>query len=332
MEIDIKNIITKDYIILDWNVIQYIKNNTNYYDDYMQIINCVRRRYEFPFCEAHLKDLANSFSEDNKEQIDQDLSFLKQISKSVAVVVEEKTEKLYLIKLDPCTSFQEILFENSKEHTFSVPIYPITEFQVDMQQLDKEHPMYNILEKSNGIYSPIVMAEWIEDTFFKLNNSVNNYKEFRFYINKIKRDLERHNTDENFLPSDLDYKKKLIHFAMPFLDAMEIDNEEKLATIWRDAVMSWLKITNSIEVSFKKQIITAYNMLDFHPLFYDKLKKNKNTLSNITRDSQMVYYASSGKFFVTEDKKCLKKAQLILKAFNCRCKVMNMEQFYRKFS
>lgn len=118
----------------------------------------------------------------------------------------------------------------------------------------------------------------------------------------------------------------------PFIDSLEINNENDLSAIWKDAISEFLRITHPTEIPFGLLISSAYSMLDFHPLFRERLKKNKNTLSNITRDSKIIFYASSSKYFVTEDASCLEKANFIFKAFTCRTKALDMTQFLHKFS
>ena len=80
-------------------------------------MNQIYKRYEFPFCEAHLRDLTNNFnkcSERNKEMINEDLAFLKLLSKSVAIGIEDKKEEFHLIHLDPLELFNDIISEDSK--------------------------------------------------------------------------------------------------------------------------------------------------------------------------------------------------------------------------
>lgn len=118
---------------------------------------------------------------------------------------------------------------------------------------------------------------------------------------------------------------------MPFINSLEIKSEDELAIEWKDIITKWLQMRYDRNVPFGELITTAYVMLDFHPLFKEKLKKRKNSLSNIARDSKMIYYASFSKYFVTEDKSCLKKANFIFQAFQCRAEAINMEQFIQKF-
>lgn len=79
-------------------------------------------------------------------------------------------------------------------------------------------------------------------------------------------------------------------------------------------------------------VTSAYEMLDFHPLFKEKLKKSKNTLSNIVRDSKIVYYATGSKYFVTEDTNCAEKSDFVLKALGYKIDVISMEKFREIFS
>lgn len=332
MIIDNKDIIAKDYILLDWNVIQNIKNQIRLSDDCTHIINQIRKRYEFPFCEAHLKDLANSIAKSSQEEIDNDLLFLQQLSNKVAIGIDEKFDNFYLIISEPKKLFEEIINDNSINYNSSTPVYPQSVFSIDMKALNPKHPMRNLLEKSDGTYTPELMSNWLNDLSSNLFDDIDSYKNIREYVTKLKQDLGQNNYQDNLSSSDIAYGKELINCATPFLDSLQIDKEEELVMIWKKVIISWLQINHQAEPSFGMQITTAYNMLDLHPLFRDKLKKGKNTLNNITRDSKMIYFASKGKYFVTEDKRCLKKANFIFKAYGFNCKAIDMQQFVTKFN
>lgn len=50
MKIDSKDIINKQYILLDWNVIKYLKKPRDDADkDFLIILDRLRKRFEFPF-------------------------------------------------------------------------------------------------------------------------------------------------------------------------------------------------------------------------------------------------------------------------------------------
>ena len=65
-------------------------------------------------------------------------------------------------------------------------------------------------------------------------------------------------------------KRKYLYF----LTCLEITNEEELSLKWKNAVVDWLKTENR-PITYGNLITTAYNLLDFHPKFYDKFRKKK---------------------------------------------------------
>lgn len=333
MTVNSKDVIEKDYILLDWNVIKYLKKprgNKNQIDNEAKlIVDSLRRRYEFPFCEAHLRDLSKSYPS-HRDLVDEDLCFLQSLTHSVALGTKDETGEFMLTYYDPKKLFNEIVSEPSRTPDISPDMGPQSSFQVDMQAMDPGNPLYNMLTESNGTYNPVVMSNWLNRIYEPFFSEAEPYKVFRNYITSLKRDLENSNS-VGLNVHDLVYKEMLVQRMTPFVNSLEIDNEDDLSTIWKDAISEFLRITHPAEIPFGLLISTAYSMLDFHPLFREKLKK-KNTLSNITRDSNIIYYASSGKYFVTEDASCLEKANFIFRAFACRTKALNMIHFVQKFS
>ena len=94
---------------------------------------------------------------------------------------------------------------------------------------------------------------------YEVITQIDDYKKFRSYAKKITQDLEREKHQTNLCQNDLEYKNKLINCAMPFFNAIQIENEEELVSIWKDAIVSWLKINNSTGIPFGEQITTARN-------------------------------------------------------------------------
>lgn len=331
MELSSDKIIRKEYIMLDWNVIKYLKSPRGTRDsECKNVIELIRKRYEFPFCEAHLRDLAKSYSEQNMTRVNDDLCFLQRLSNGVVIAVEDKSESFYLTEYSTDRLFQEIINTDVSEPSITPEMTLQSTFKVDMDALHQNHPMRNMLENNGGVYNPESMSTWLSDLFDPLFNETDDYKRFREYLTNLKSDLLNENNCMNF--HDRLTKKMLLPYVMPLLDSLEIENEDALADKWKDVITKWLLLQFNGKIPFGALITTAYNMLDLHPLFKEKLKNRKNTLSNITRDSKMIYYASSSKYFTTEDKNCTRKAAFVFKVFNCNTKVMNIEEFIQIFS
>lgn len=332
MEVNKKDIIEKEYIILDWNVIKYLKrpreNKKQLDTDCIHIVNSIRKKYEFPYCEAHLRDLARSYSEANIDRVNDDLKFLQQVSQDV--VIGTDGESFFLTKKPPFELFMDIMNERTEDISVSALDMPCGIHTVDMTRLSDNHPMREMLETTSGICGPGILSKWINDLYYKIFDEVYDYKNIRDYFLQMKKDIE--NNTQNLSPSEIRYKDFLIDRMMPFFESMSINSEEELEKIWKTNIELWLSINHNGDIPEGTLVTCAYNMLDVHPLFKEKLKKDKNTLSNILRDSKIVYYATRSKYFVTEDKGCEKKAKFVLKALGYKTKVISLDGFRERFS
>ena len=63
------------------------------------------------------------------------------------------------------------------------------------------------------------------------------------------------------------------------MESMSYDVPE-LQKKWKSIAENWFSM-NHKEVCLELLLTNGYELLDLHPKFHDKLKKNKNTLDNI---------------------------------------------------
>ena len=132
MEINRETLIQKDYILLDWNVIKYLKKPRSSSDTEINIIiNSLHKKYEIPFCEAHLRDLSRSYS-DHPDLVEDDLRFLKSLTHSVGLFGNCGGNVFSLTKIDPLDLFKEIVKESSQAPNISPDMGPQSIFRVDM--------------------------------------------------------------------------------------------------------------------------------------------------------------------------------------------------------
>ena len=322
----------KDFILLDWNVIKYLKKPRKPLDtECADIIEKIRKRYAFPFCEAHLRDLSKSYSEGNKPLIDDDLKFLQHLCRGVAIKSDGRNGAFCLVPYSASDLFQEIILEAPRETNITAKMNPQSTVQYDMEKIDLDHPMRKLLDTTDGLYNPNLMADWLNELFEPFFYESDTYKGFRNYLSKIKRDIQENDAQGSFSDSDWAYKARLQEHLMPFIESLEIENEDTLSAVWIEGITKVLQFTHPEAIPYETLITSAYVMLDLHPLFRENLKKRKNTLSNIQRDSKMIYYASLGKYFVTEDSACYDKASFLFRAIKSKTKVLKMEEFVQVF-
>ena len=329
MEVRNTDIIEKKYILLDWNVIKYLKNPRNSTDEELKtLINNLRPKYEFPFCESHLRDLATSYSPENRDRIDDDISFFKELSHETVIAYDN--EKFFLVKNNSINNlFNEILAERSEIPNFTAETAPQITAQVDMNKLNDNHPLSDVLSSTHGQITPALMADFFNDSFEKVFSEKNFYKNFRDCIQNLPTNMQQ------FIPDNLsDQDVFVIKHSIPFLKALEIQTEDELKSVWKDVIFNWMqmKYPPNSNIPFDDLVTTSYTMLDLHPLFQEKLKNNKNTLSNIVRDSKIALYASGAKYFITEDKSCYKKIKFIFQIYNVNCHVLKISEFVQRFN
>ena len=318
------NVPSKKYIILDWNVIKYLKNPRSGKDeDYIlkDIIDRLRRKYYFPFCESHLRDLKQSVKQGFEDKAYSDLDFLKDISESVGLLPDGfmKTLAKYSVR-----EYFDILL---KEHLPSIKLSPkpLATSIVDMEKIETDHPLKPLLNRTGGILSPISFYEWLSETFITFFDDPDVYRKMRAYVDKIYKDLCSCDTTEP-------YGRQLIECSTPFFESINIQTKEELSLVWKNVVGSWLHMNfPESEPNPLESLSVSYALLDMHPLFQEKMS-SKNKLDNMVRDSKLICYAASSEYLITEDKKCYEKAKFIYDVYGYKTKVVKINEFLYRFS
>lgn len=319
------------YIYLDWNVIKYIKKprENNLENDilFKEIVNSLSKKYRFPFCEAHLKDLTNGYNEETKKYVDDDLKFLNQLSNKKAIGINDKGG-FTIVEHDSEILFKEIISEKNKELDLTNINDPNGTFKVDMDKMDKDNPLYEKLKENDGVYSPGLMKSFHKELYDKIFTEIDPYKDFRKYIPNVIEAI-----DKNETLTMNKHQEKIYENIKPFINTIKNNNietfEENFLEIFREFMLATRHDVDKMELGEK--ITLAYSLLDFHPYFKEKITK-KNKLSNMVRDSKHIYYAHKAKYYVTEDESTQEKTQFIYRVFNIDTVVIGINEFITKFS
>lgn len=278
----------KKYIVLDWNVIQRIKC-PNKDDDVKlkKIVEFLNKEFVFPYCEAHLTDLSQS---NNEKYIIEDIEFLAEISRGYVICIAPIKGENFLLCSDDNLSLCK---DNTKNLGYNI----YKNFQETKYKEESEDLIVKTM--SNGTSEIFLNPE--------------SYENIRNSIKTVKNYLQG---------KKIPNKRKYLNF----LTCLEITNEEELSLKWKNAVVDWLKTENR-PITYGNLITTAYNLLDFHPKFYDKFrKKNRNKPDNIRRDSKIVFFASKSNYFITKDQSCAKKTKFIYKVLGIKTEVILVDK------
>lgn len=320
--VDKDQIWNRDYIYLDWNVIKYLKepreNKEKIDGDVYQIILRLGKKYVFPFSEAHIEDRCNNYKEEYLQFIEDDLSFVSNLSNGYCVAQQAETKELKVIKCDVMSLFNDIMKMEKDTIDCKNLFNQMIPFRIDLQNPELDY-MKEFLE-GDSICNHEKLNKIVTRIF---NNELANHELYKSVRNSRWIDVNIENLDNvNDIYSNMAQK----HFQK-MIDCIRTDDKNYLIDNWKQAVFEAVNLHyEKKEIDERNLLQTAYCMLDFNRNFRDRIMK-KNNFTNIYRDSKHVWYASQAKMFVSEDKHTREKAILIYKAFGKNTVVLSMEEF-----
>lgn len=281
---------------------------------FKEFISELSSTYIFPASEGHLRDLASS-SKENNQYIEEDISFLKEITKGFMLGVNPD-ESLTPVEADIYSEFKKIQL-----NTPSRPEIKVAggSYRIDMEKLSKDSLFRPFLEKSSGILNSSVMDSFI-NMMQESISTPETYKKFRTEVSNLKSSFSN---NETILNKESPYFKKLEEI----IDYFEISNADTLLERFPKIQESFLAIDGRKlgDLTKGQKIENAYLLLDFHPLFRDKINK-KNKPENMFRDLKHFFFASDARYYVTEDDSSYKKSKFVAKALGLRVRIMKMNE------
>ncbi|WP_322053667.1 hypothetical protein [Paraburkholderia bannensis] len=324
----------KEYIYLDWNVIQYAKNpRQGRMDETLApLIKRLSKKYRIPYSEAHLRDLASGFSDKTRKYVYDDLEFLPDITKSDAIVFlrnEQNGQDSIGIQPRNCKEdFASILSEIKNEENIDIKFFPSggVGFSVDISMLDQEDVFLESLKNNNGELNSSVISQVLQELWDNQNNP-DFYKRFRRQVQKVVEHLEaRPNT---LINESTTARSELAQF----FKYLSLEKEEEIEEIFLPALAAFAKLSGRDfeRLSTGEKMDLAYSLLDFQPIFSEKVNK-KNRPSNQLRDLKHFLSAANARIFVTEDAGSLGKSRLVIRALGMRVKALNVSEFIARFS
>lgn|GEM_PF-5538934 len=296
-------------IYLDLNVFTYMQYPRDFCVEkdksFYTLIQKLKGKYDIPYSQIHIFDLLKSSKED---LLKKDLLFMGQISNNRIIGEHKETNELILDEFPPeqCYKDTKRIMENDPKN-LSIEFPPFS-FSVDMNKLEADSFYSEFLSANNGEMNSEKLAEFLENQFEEFMDRPQMYKKLRensqTILNSI--DISKLNAIE------------LKHFTnlRPMLECwmdLDVNNLEKN---FIQAVRQYIKASNKEfdELSKKEQIQCSYHLLALHPIFRDTIKnKTKNMVSNMVNDSSHLYFASTAKYFVSEDNTLVKKVNLFIR-------------------
>jgi len=274
----------------------------------------LKRKYKFPFSNAHVWDRANHFMEEYRQEVENDFRFFENITDQNCIAYCEDLNKFAMIKYSIQTMFDNEISSTKNDIKINPIINPENAFLVDMSRIEQNHPLFKYFQNNNGRYSQLTMNDFLEELSKVIFTDVSVYRDLREYIKGLK--IKKKELTQALSMKNKDYLDYLLLHMWPFISSMSYSKEE-LQKNWNTIAESWFGMNNRI-INRDLLIINGYMLLEMHPRFNDKLKKDKNTLDNIRRDANHAWYASEAQYFVSEDEHTREKTNFIYQNKSCR--------------
>ncbi|WP_157889106.1 hypothetical protein [Herminiimonas arsenitoxidans] len=300
-------------------------------NDLLPIITRLSKQYHIPYSEAHLRDLASGHSEENKHYSNRDIQFLTNLtgSKAVVFVHEEKTgaESLAIQSRNIEADFAAILqIVNSEERgKVNLSMYSKERVPIDLSLLEEDIFLAKLIDNGGTLDASVMQRILV--MLWESHDDPESYKWFRRQVQKIVDNIESR-------PTALIKNFPAVHAEiLPLFKYLSLQEYDEIQKVFTSALFAFAKFSgrNFQELTFGATLELAYNLLDFHPFFAEKINE-KNRPSNQLRDMKHLYSASKAKFFVTQDRSSLKKSRFITQALGMKVKVLDVSEFIARFS
>jgi len=297
-------------IYIDWNIFQ----------DLIQARKSPRlaenldagkaKGYALPYSHAHLSDLLRCSS---LEWVKKDLDQVTAITDSWCVGPRKDGSGFGLDRIRPHLVYEAMAWEPQQavpnSSNFQFPPYT-----VDVSKLSADNVIRPYLQQSNNLMSPAVLQRLINDILERGLDDHKLQKNFRESFTEVVRLNQPNNKEIAAWP------------IYQYLLASAEEIEDNFMTIFR----SFLSIDGKAleTISEEDKIRTAYGVLDFFPVFKEKIER-KNNLNNMITDGLHAYIAAQCAYYICGDRKSVIKAKIVYRAFGIPTKVYYVDDFIR---
>lgn len=301
-------------IYLDWNVFQDIfqkRKNLGLQDKLIEFRD--KKGFKIVFSSSHMRDLSKCQKDD---YIQNDLSLLSNLTNDWCINFLDN-DNITEIQVNPQFIFNKIKKEMNSAREILKDIeadFTFEPYYVDVSKLSKDNIVIPFLEERE-LFTPNSMNQL---TLHLRDNIFGDHKKQKQFRNSLKECIEINNPAMSFI-SELPIYKYLL------------SEESEIVNNLESIVNSFLSISGKSldNIPLGEKITTSYQILDFFPVFSEKLDR-RNNQNNIAVDAEHLFCASSSRYLICGDEKMVKKAKIIYKLCNVKTKVLTPEHFLHK--
>lgn len=299
-------------IYLDWNIFQDIIQSRKS-SRLVENLSAGRRKgYSTPYSHAHISDLLRC---SRGEYVKNDLVQLEVITEKCCIGPNKDGSGFCIDRIPPRLVYEAMAEDQKNTPSPDEFKFWFQPYKVDSNKISEGNVLVPFLKRFNDVMSPELLE--------------------CFVSHLLENGLKDHKLQKNFRNSFVEIVK-LNQPAVEHIREWPIYNyllstPEEIGQNFTSIFQSFLNIDGrSIDsISEEDKFTIAYGVLDFFPIFKEKIEK-KNNINNMFTDALHVYIASKCSYFICGDKKSVDKARIIYRAFDVKTKIYYVEDFISK--
>lgn len=296
-------------IYLDWNIFQDIIQDRKS-SRLVENLSAGRNKgYLTPYSHAHISDLLRC---SNASYIKKDLEQLAIITEGWCIGPHKNGSGFCVDKIPPGLVYEAMAADQKNTPELKNLKFDFLSYEVDVAKLSGGNVLVPFLDRFHGVMSPGLLESFVDHL---QENGLADHKlqrDFRSSLIEIVR-LNQ--------PAAEEIREWPIYSYL-------LSPPEEIERNFISIFQSFLKVDGrSIDtISEEDKFTIAYGILDFFPVFKEKIEK-KNNLNNMLTDALHVYTASKCSYFICGDKKSVAKAKIIYRAFQVKTKIYYVDNF-----
>lgn len=296
-------------IYLDWNVFQDIIQSRKSPRLGENLSAARKRGYSIPYSHAHISDLLRC---SNADYIKSDLEQLEIITEKLCIGPHKNGSGFCIDEIPPSLVYEAMAADQKNIPELENFRFDFQPYEVDTANLSKGNVMIPFLDRFEGIMSPELLESFVAHL---QENGLTDHKLQRDFRNSL-IEVVRLNQ-----PAAENIKEWPFYFYL-------LSTPEEIGHNFISIFQSFLEIDGrSIDtISEEDKFTNAYGILDFFPVFKEKIER-KNNLNNMLTDALHVYVASKCSYYICGDKKSVAKAKIIYRAFGVKTRIYYVEDF-----
>lgn len=302
----------KKSIYLDWNIFQDVFNSRRGVRLVDILIAAKQKGFVIPYSEAHMADLAKC---KNEGYVNDDLEHLRSFSGSKCLDVAPDSSDVRIVALEPCIVLNEVRRIAAGAPNVSEPEFEFPRYKVNQDKLPQGNLLHAYLDKFDGYMCQELMASLMSDLS---ERGLSDYKLQRDYRNSFVDIVKIGDPAAAALLTTPIYKYLL-------------ETQQEIEQNFIEIFEFFLSITGkSIStISEQEKFHTAYGLLDFFPVFKEKIEKRDN-MNNMLTDAQHVFFASKCTYLVCGDGGLLAKARALYRIFGIPTRIYQVDDFIKR--